>query len=89
MISTLILVIIVIVVVSTSSSCSKNLTQQLTIGSIHHEADTLIYIADEQGFFTANGLDITIKDYNSGAAAVEGMLKAEVDVTTCSEYVIV
>jgi len=71
------------------SSCTKNSKQQITIGSTHHEADTLIYIADEQGFFTANGLDVTIKDYNSGAAAVDGMLKSEVDVTTCSEYVIV
>jgi NitT/TauT family transport system substrate-binding protein len=71
------------------SSCSNNLKQQLSIGSTHHEADTLIYIADEQGFFAANGLDVTIKDYNSGAVAVEGMLKSEVDVTTCSEYVIV
>ena len=71
------------------SSCAKNSKQQITIGSTHHEADTLIYIADEQGFFSANGLDVTIKDYNSGAAAVDGMLKSEVDVTTCSEYVIV
>ncbi len=84
-----ILLIGVIILALGFSSCTKNSVQQITIGSTHHEADTLIYIADELGFFAANGLDVTIKDYNSGAAAVEGMLKTEVEVTTCSEYVIV
>ena len=39
--------------------------QKLTIGSSHNEADTLIFIAQAQGFFTKNGLTVTIKDYSS------------------------
>jgi NitT/TauT family transport system substrate-binding protein len=63
--------------------------QQLTIGSTHNEADTLIYIAYEQNFFSVNGLRVTIKDYSSGFASVDGMLKGEVDIATASECVIV
>jgi NitT/TauT family transport system substrate-binding protein len=73
-------------------SCSprgSGAVQPLTIGSSHNEADTLIYIAYEQGFFTGNGLSVTIKDYASGMAAVNAMLNGEVDVATASEYVIV
>ncbi len=60
--------------------------QQLTIGSSHNESDTLIYIAQEQGFFTNNGLKAIIKDYSSGAAAFNGMLKGEAEIATAKPF---
>jgi NitT/TauT family transport system substrate-binding protein len=87
--------ILLVVILATlgSLSCSQgdysSRDQRLTIGSTHNEADTLIYIAYEQNFFVANGLNVTIKDYSSGSAAVQGMLKGEVDIATSTEFVIV
>lgn len=90
---TLILFVSIVSMAAGSLSCSSGdgsgKREPLTIGSSHNEADTLLYIAQEKGYFRKNGLDVTIRDYTSGAAAVEGMLKGEVDIATSSEFVIV
>jgi ABC-type nitrate/sulfonate/bicarbonate transport system substrate-binding protein len=62
--------------------------EPVTIGFFNSEMNALIYIADEQQYFTANGLNVTVKNYNSGAAAVSGLLNGEVDITGASEFVI-
>ena len=78
------------------SSCSTSRTdfpgkiEPITIGMESTAVNSLIYIAQDQGYFAANGIEITIKDnYISGAAAVEGMLKGEVDVATAAELAVV
>lgn len=63
--------------------------QTVTIGMDSTAVNSLILIADSQNYFSANGLKVSIKTYPSGLAAVEGMLKNEVDVTTASEFVLV
>jgi len=47
-----------------------------------NQVDSLILIADDRGFFTANGLNVTIRNYPSGAAAVDGMMNGESDIAT-------
>jgi ABC-type nitrate/sulfonate/bicarbonate transport system substrate-binding protein len=63
--------------------------EPITLGVYPSEYNSLIYIANDQKFFNANGLNITLKNYVSGAAAAKGMLNEEVDVATASEFVIV
>jgi NitT/TauT family transport system substrate-binding protein len=64
--------------------------QSITIGNAQSfECDTLIYVAQEQNFFSENGLNITIKDYPSGLAAVKGLLNGEVDVAATAEFPLV
>jgi ABC-type nitrate/sulfonate/bicarbonate transport system substrate-binding protein len=53
------------------------------------EYNSLIYIANDQQYFSENGLKVTLKNYLSGAAAVTGMLNGEVDISTASEFVVV
>jgi ABC-type nitrate/sulfonate/bicarbonate transport system substrate-binding protein len=49
-----------------------------------------IFIAEEQQYFAANGLDVSIKYYSSGLDQVNGMLKGEVDLCgPAAEYVMV
>jgi NitT/TauT family transport system substrate-binding protein len=60
----------------------------VTIGFFNSEYNGLIYIAQDQNYFRDNGLDITIKNYNTGAAAVKGLLNGEIDITGASEFVI-
>jgi ABC-type nitrate/sulfonate/bicarbonate transport system substrate-binding protein len=61
----------------------------LTVGMEPSQVNTLIYIADEQGYFAANGLNVTIRDYPSGAAATEGLLRGENEIATATEFVLV
>jgi len=73
-----------------SSSCaSKGYSGQvetITIGTTNNEVNSLILIAQEQGYLTANGIDLTHKIYVSGAGAIDGVFKDEVDMATGSEF---
>ena len=64
-------------------------TGSISIGTSPQELSGLIYIAVGRGYFVANGLNVTIKDYDSGSAAVDGMLNDEVNMSGTIEYVIV
>ena len=61
----------------------------LTVGMEPNQVNTLIYIADEQGYFAANGLNVTIRTYPSGAAATEGLLLGKSEIATATEFVLV
>ena len=61
----------------------------LTIGTPALEANALIYIAGDMGYFEKNGLKVTIKEYDSGGAAVSGLMKNEIDLAIASEFVLV
>ncbi|RPI72330.1 MAG: hypothetical protein EHM45_22390 [Desulfobacteraceae bacterium] len=41
---------------------------------------TLFWIAEERGFFAENGLSVTVRKFDSGAEALNGVLNAEADV---------
>ena len=49
----------------------------------------LVYIADEQNFFRENGLNVTLKEYETGVSAVNGTLNGENDVAVAAEFVFV
>ncbi len=48
-----------------------------------------MYVASAQGFFEDNSLNVTIKEYSSGLAAVNGMLNGDVDIATAADFVLV
>lgn len=91
----LITVVLVIVIVAASAlgyllspgGFNGNLAN-VNVGFFNSEFNSLIYIAQDQHFFEKNGLNITVKNYNTGAAALEGLLKGEVDITGASEFVV-
>ena len=62
--------------------------ESLTLGIYPSEYSSLVYIANDQQYFSVNGLKVTLKNYPSGSDAVRGMLNGEVDVSTASEFVI-
>jgi NitT/TauT family transport system substrate-binding protein len=61
----------------------------MTIGIMANAGDTLIFIADEQKYFTANGLDVALKTYDNGLVATNAMLKEEVLLAYATEFVVV
>jgi ABC-type nitrate/sulfonate/bicarbonate transport system substrate-binding protein len=77
-----------------STSCSfkdsSRPLEQVIIGSTGLETSTLIFIAEDQRFFTRNGLNVNNKHYDTGANALTGMLKGEVDIAVpVGEYAMV
>ena len=63
--------------------------EPITIGLTPYEYSGLIYIAQDQGFFAVNGLNVTIRDYNTTLQAIDGLLNDEADMALTSEYAIV
>ncbi|MBI4334387.1 MAG: NrtA/SsuA/CpmA family ABC transporter substrate-binding protein [Chloroflexi bacterium] len=74
------------------SSCRAGYSgkvETITFGSIAQELSALVFIAQDRAFFAANGLEVTIKDYDTGLASAEGLLKGEVDLAGATEFVMV
>jgi NitT/TauT family transport system substrate-binding protein len=53
------------------------------------EAGALVYVAEDQGYFKKNGLEVTIKDYESGKAAADVLIDGEADICTSAGFVFV
>jgi len=45
------------------------------------EHGTLLWIAEDRDFFRNNGLDVTLRKYDTGFGSLEGMLKGDADIT--------
>ncbi len=65
-----------------------NLTT-MTIGALPIEGNSLVYIADDQQYFAANGIKINYVNYSSGLAATSGLATGELDLAVASEFVLV
>ena len=92
----IVLVVIVLVIVIVLSSFvylnfqkpyAGNI-ESITIGTLPNETSSLIYIANDQQYFAANGLNITSKNYASGLASTKGMLNGEVNIAVATEFII-
>ncbi len=74
---------------TSSPTAYSGTPEPITIGTVPLELATLIYIAEDQHFFARNGLNVTIRDYNSALTAVYGMENDEADISVSTEYPIV
>ncbi|MBF0622069.1 MAG: ABC transporter substrate-binding protein [Magnetococcales bacterium] len=61
----------------------------VSIGASLTLSPVLVWIAQDQGFFTKAGLDATVKQYSSGKTTTEGMLSGEVDLSASAEFLAV
>ncbi len=48
--------------------------EKITLAAYAGETGALVYVAEDQGYFEENGLEVTIKDYESGKAAADALL---------------
>ena len=63
--------------------------EKINFGAVPGSA-TLVYIAQEQHFFDANGLSVNVKDkYASGMATTDALLKGDVDIVWAAEFAMV
>jgi len=67
-------------IISISSlSCSAKM-DSVVVAYAPFESTTLVWIAEEKGFLSRNGLDMVLRKYDTGAGALDGVLKGEADI---------
>ena len=85
----LVLAIVGISIISQQKGNFSGSVEEITLGAPALETNALVYVAEDQGYFKKNGLNVTLKKYDSGGAAVPGLLKNETDLALASEFVVV
>ena len=63
--------------------------EKITVAAAEYLTGALIYVAEDQGFFEENGLDVTIKGYGSGKACADALIAGEADIATSADFVFV
>jgi len=62
----------------------------MTVALAPFESLGLVYAAEDQGLFAANGLAVTYRQYDTGVAALDAVLKGEADIAVgTSEFPLV
>ncbi len=56
-------------------------TESIVLARSPFETNVLLYIAEDQHFFSQNGLNATLRKYDTGADSLDGILKGEADIT--------
>jgi NitT/TauT family transport system substrate-binding protein len=59
----------------------------LRVGTVSAEHASLIFIAEQQGFFRDNGLTVVTTDYQLGADAFKALLRDEIDIAPAAEFI--
>lgn len=67
---------------------NRQTRDKVTIGHVPVESFALLYVAENQGYFSQHGLDVTVTDYPTGTDAVNALNAGIVDVAGSSEYVV-
>ncbi len=62
--------------------------ESITIGTVPNETNSLIYVANDQKYFAANGLNITLKSYPSGLADAKAVLNGEINIGIATEFIV-
>lgn len=61
-------------------SPSSSESDSITVAIARFESVGLVYVAQDQGMFADNGLQVTLREYDTGVAALEAVLAGEADV---------
>ncbi len=61
--------------------------ESVSIGLEPNQVSSLVYVAQNQGYFSKNGLNVALNNYSSGAAALTGMQNGEVNIAMTGEFV--
>ena len=82
--------LIVAVGLSACGQSTSEPVEKLTIGVFKGVFSSLIYIAESQGYFPDNGLDLIIQDeYETGIAPMRDAIDGKVDIASGAEFVLV
>jgi ABC-type nitrate/sulfonate/bicarbonate transport system substrate-binding protein len=60
--------------------------ETITFGDLSVDSSELVYIAQDQHYFTKNGINLTLKNFDTSGAAINSLTKNDLDITTSGEY---
>ena len=63
--------------------------EEITVAAAEYLTGALVYVAEDQGFFEENGLEVTLKGYGSGKACADALIDGEADISTSAGFVFV
>ncbi|MEE9175364.1 MAG: NrtA/SsuA/CpmA family ABC transporter substrate-binding protein, partial [Thermodesulfobacteriota bacterium] len=92
---TVVTVVMALVIGVSVGGCSQQTekytgpVEKITVAAAEYLTGALIYVAEDQGFFEENGLDVTIKGYASGKACADALINGEADIATSAGFVFV
>lgn len=61
---------------------------KLIVAAYEGDTGALVYVAQAQGYFTDNGLEVTVNDYEAGKLAADALLAGEADICTSADFVL-
>jgi ABC-type nitrate/sulfonate/bicarbonate transport system substrate-binding protein len=61
-------------------SANSSPVESVTVAYSPFESTALLWIAQDQKFFSRNGLNVTLRKYDTGAASLDGVLKGEAGI---------
>jgi len=74
-----------VMVLSSVSACSpkgySGPVEKLTVAYSPFESTALLWVAQDQQFFRRNGLDVTLRKYDTGAGSLDGVVNGEADIS--------
>ena len=73
-------------------SCESDKTgikEKITVGISKAFLSIPVYIAQKQGFFSDEGLDVTVKEYSSGKKATQALFAGKVAISTVADMPVV
>jgi len=82
-------VVTILVGLSACQSGNVSKMETITVGDLPSVSSVLIYIAENQGYFSENGLVIIIDSYESGVASMNAVLQGKTDIANMTEFVLV
>ena len=68
---------------------SKTSPIPVSVAAYAGDTGALIYLAAELGLYQANGLDVSIQDYEAGKLAADALLAGQADLCTSADFVFV
>jgi NitT/TauT family transport system substrate-binding protein len=71
--------LVILMMVFGSASCSERM-ESIVVAFAPFESTALLWVAVDQQFFSRNGLDITLYQYDTGVGSLDGMLNGEADL---------
>ena len=86
------IVLIALIVVSAFfylNTSNSEKFETVTIGNVNGIPYGMLYVAQNQSYFTQNDLNVTLQTYASPLASLNDLIKGKVDVAICAEYPVV
>lgn len=63
--------------------------EAVTVGVYPGEISAPLYVARERGFFDSHRLEVSFREYETGALAAQDLIAGEVDMATAADFVLV